>query len=172
MTESTPDDRYVSPYVSADPAAYVPAVVALEGDPTRGTFDALVMRGQRWNGWACPVFPIASVLAIRTAFGMDGSSDDAPLSEETFTVDSTGPVPVVTMSGDGWDAPEVLAPVILEGVPYWPIGTGGWVWLEAEAEADEDADDEDADAPHEGHIPRFGGGWYCDTCASPYCDQA
>lgn len=119
-------------YVSSDRTDYAPAVVAIEGDPERGVFPALVMRDQRWNGWACPVFPIASVLAIRTAFGMDGSGDDAPLSEETFTVDSTGPVPVVTMHGDEWDAPEVLAPVILDGTAYWPIGTGGWVWLEVE----------------------------------------
>lgn len=28
------------------------------------------------------------------------------------------------------------------------------------------------DLPHEGHMPRFGGGWYCDTCDSPYCELA
>jgi hypothetical protein len=24
--------------------------------------------------------------------------------------------------------------------------------------------------PHEGHYPPLGGGWFCDTCNSPYCE--
>jgi hypothetical protein len=30
----------------------------------------------------------------------------------------------------------------------------------------------DPDAPHVGHFSRLGGTWWCDTCNSPYCDQA
>ena len=26
--------------------------------------------------------------------------------------------------------------------------------------------------PHEGHVSRFTGAWYCDTCDSPYCERA
>lgn len=26
--------------------------------------------------------------------------------------------------------------------------------------------------PHTGHYSRLGGGWWCDTCDSPYCDLA
>jgi hypothetical protein len=26
--------------------------------------------------------------------------------------------------------------------------------------------------PHTGHFSRIGGGWWCDTCNSPYCDLA
>jgi hypothetical protein len=25
---------------------------------------------------------------------------------------------------------------------------------------------------HKGHWPQFGGGWWCDTCGGPYCEQA
>jgi hypothetical protein len=42
-----------------------------------------------------------------------------------------------------------------------------------------DADDQDdfsADIreriPHVGHFSRLGGTWWCDTCNSPYCEQA
>lgn len=30
----------------------------------------------------------------------------------------------------------------------------------------------DHELPHEGHVPQFGGGWFCDTCNSPYCELA
>lgn len=26
--------------------------------------------------------------------------------------------------------------------------------------------------PHTGHFSRLGGTWWCDTCDSPYCEQA
>ena len=26
--------------------------------------------------------------------------------------------------------------------------------------------------PHEGHVSRLTGAWYCDTCDSPYCERA
>lgn len=29
-----------------------------------------------------------------------------------------------------------------------------------------------AEAPHAGHVTRFTGAWFCDTCNSPYCDLA
>jgi hypothetical protein len=30
----------------------------------------------------------------------------------------------------------------------------------------------DPDAPHAGHFSRLGGTWWCDTCNSPYCENA
>lgn len=30
----------------------------------------------------------------------------------------------------------------------------------------------DYDAPHTGHYSRLGGTYWCDTCNSPYCDNA
>ena len=37
---------------------------------------------------------------------------------------------------------------------------------------DLDQDVETDEEPHIGHWPRFGGGWFCDTCNSHYCDLA
>lgn len=31
---------------------------------------------------------------------------------------------------------------------------------------------EDEPTPHVGHFSRLGGTWWCDTCNSPYCDEA
>lgn len=31
---------------------------------------------------------------------------------------------------------------------------------------------EHAEEPHTGHYSRIGGTWWCDTCNSPYCEQA
>lgn len=46
---------------------------------------------------------------------------------------------------------------------------GEWedAWAKIVA-AEEESDDE----PHVGHFSRLGGTWWCDTCNSPYCDNA
>lgn len=83
----------------------------------------------RWNGWACPMFPLESVKVIceflkpqledkdclangELYLMIDGVVHSKSLDDETQTIESTEPV----------------TPEVIDGVEYYNIGAGGWIW--------------------------------------------
>ena len=80
----------------------------------------------RWNGWACPWFPIESVEIIAAWINTQGT--------ERLTVDSDGvwvldteELDEVTPDPRGWRVDRIVH----DGVELFGVGCGGWVWKES-----------------------------------------
>ena len=79
----------------------------------------------RWNGWACPIFPIESVQVIATF--LDDNCADFREGGIVVVIDG---VPnwkeIDDMDGETVCYP--IIPQVIDGVDYFEIGAGGWVW--------------------------------------------
>jgi hypothetical protein len=94
--------------------------------------DEIFVRGifnpsDRWNGWAKPLLPLASVVKVAEWL----VKCDANVAD--------GGLPVVIDGVPHWvelddNEEETLttpiAPTVFEGVEYFDIGAGGWCWYE------------------------------------------
>lgn len=105
--------------------------LALDGDADRGVFPGRY-GGAVWNGWDCPAFPLASVVAMAERFRHD---DGGAVIRVTPSEDPALPVVTMLSGPDDCDWPslerwpdEVQSPVSIDGVPHWTIGAWGWVW--------------------------------------------
>jgi hypothetical protein len=82
----------------------------------------------RWNGWAKPLLPLSSVVAVSEWLESIGAEIE------------NGGFPVVIDGVPHWKALDEMtettvethriAPQVIEGVEYFNIGAGGWVWDE------------------------------------------
>lgn len=86
---------------------------------------------QRWNGFACPSFPLAEV--VRIAELVNGWIDEGD-SCERIVVDGQR-VWSVWQDGDEYDKQEIV-PHVVDGVKVYPVGSHGWVWCERQTEED------------------------------------
>jgi hypothetical protein len=83
---------------------------------------------RRWNGWACPLLPLASVVKV------------AEWMESIGAEIENGGFPVVIDGVPHWKALDEMTetvvethritPTIVDGVEYYDIGAGGWCWYE------------------------------------------
>jgi hypothetical protein len=82
---------------------------------------------EKWNGWACPLFPIDSVRIIAEwvdSLGVQGAED---FGGEVPFVDDAGRV--FWVNGD--EARQVL-PVDVDGAEYFDMWNG-WIWSTVES---------------------------------------
>lgn len=82
---------------------------------------------ERWNGWACPSFPMTSVRAI--AEWIDSQPDAENYSRVIIEGDK------VFISEDKDDRYEVVA----DKDGLYPVGAWAWVWHECDDDQDRDA---------------------------------
>jgi hypothetical protein len=78
---------------------------------------------QRWNGWACPYFARDAVERIILAIAPEGG-------EYTKIIPDWDAATVTMISGEGTDDEytDVVEAHVIDGTPYWPVGSWGWVW--------------------------------------------
>jgi hypothetical protein len=91
--------------------------------------------GERWNGWAKPIFSLKEARLIMTMFNQDGGGK--------ATFEEAKDRFVFLSEHD--DQPMICAGIQLPGVPekVYPVGTGEWTWSEAPEPAREDDEDEE-----------------------------
>jgi hypothetical protein len=79
----------------------------------------------RWNGWACPIFPLESVEVI-AKFLVDNNAD----FEQGGIVVMLDGVPhwkeIDDTDGETLFYP--ILPQVVDGIEYFEVGAGGWVW--------------------------------------------
>lgn len=75
----------------------------------------------RWNGFACPLFTLETCREIATVV-----NDELVHSDEFVKFDDDRIFTVYVGNGDE-EVNEVL-PVMVNGVPMFPLGSHGWVW--------------------------------------------
>lgn len=77
-----------------------------------------VTRGERWNGWECPLFRRADAEhLIRKLRAADGAFESSRYEEGAF---------ITAHTDDDYD--EVWEVEMIDGVEYWPIGSHAWCW--------------------------------------------
>jgi hypothetical protein len=132
--------------------------VTIDGEP-EWTFPALVDLWERWNGFLCPLLPRAE--ADRVAATANASAARDPESCATVTYDPVADVYVHDQSVIYQDpeAVERIAPVLVDRVPYYQIGSYNWVWTEA---VDRVYTFEGPGGPDAEPLPRR-----CDDCGRP-----
>lgn len=89
----------------------------------------------RWNGWACPIFPLSSVrgLVMQTAaLAAEYGEDSTELVVLVDTDDLNVPL-VFTYNpeyAEEYEDPrgEPVHPITVAGTPYWPVGSHAWTW--------------------------------------------
>jgi hypothetical protein len=74
---------------------------------------------ERWNGWACPSFPLGECVRM-----LADMSKDQDAMEIGYRV-SEGVIQFE--DGTGW---QVLAGHVVDGVEVFAVGSWGWVWDE------------------------------------------
>lgn len=80
----------------------------------------------RWNGWACPFFPLESVQTISDYFGS--------LNEYEYEDCLQGGIVRVVDGVPHWVHMEdtetmfPISPVSIDGTDYYDIGSNGWCW--------------------------------------------
>jgi hypothetical protein len=83
--------------------------------------------GRRWNGWACPLFPRESCVALIDSY--PGASFDP--AREAFLIPRED-------AGPGDEAVETYLPqtITVDGRPIqvWAIGAGSWTWEETSSQ--------------------------------------
>lgn len=98
---------------------HTPAVFAI--DATEGLFHGITA-GQRWNGWACPMFSFEEAKRL-TALNNDSEfcgsiSYDADKDAFLFRSEDQ----------DEEDPPEVFEAETINGQKYYAIGAFSWCW--------------------------------------------
>ena len=91
--------------------------------------------GKTWNGWACPLFPLEEakrIMELQHDFvfeanlgGWDVYAVSYDSERDVFTMD--------WMVNDRAESSETIAPVLVDGVKYYPLGAFNWCWYEREA---------------------------------------
>lgn len=78
---------------------------------------------KRWNGWACPWFPLGECVRI-----VEDLSDECDESEIGYRIiDGVISFERETAEGSEWLP---LAGRVVDGVEVFPVGAWGWVWDE------------------------------------------
>lgn len=82
----------------------------------------------RWNGWAMPLLPLSSVVKV------------AEWLESIGADPADGGIPKVIDGVPHWVALDEMTetftetlrmvPVVIDGIEYFEVGTGGWCWDE------------------------------------------
>ena len=80
----------------------------------------------RWNGWAKPLLPLASVVKVAEWLA---NCEANPADGGVVTI-VNGVPQWVEVNDDGYIVPTPIDPTIVEGVEYYSIGAGGWCWYE------------------------------------------
>jgi hypothetical protein len=81
---------------------------------------------KRWNGWAMPLLPLASVVKVAEWLESIGANV------------ADGGIPVVIDGVPHWESLDEMTettvethridPTVIDGVEYFSIGAGGWCW--------------------------------------------
>lgn len=83
---------------------------------------------ERWNGFACPRFPLDTVARIAEWLRAENARGEA---QEEIVVDGDRVV-VRWLDGEDEGEGEALAPVLVDGTPLYPVGSYGWTWTVVE----------------------------------------
>lgn len=75
----------------------------------------------RWNGFACPLFTLDTCREIATVV-----NDELAHSDEFVKFDGDRVFTVYV--GNGEEEVEEVLPIVVKGVPMFPLGSHGWVW--------------------------------------------
>ena len=118
-----------------------------EDDNFKGWHDPTV----RWNGFACPLFTLATVREIKVL--LDKWAAEMPYEDsETIEIDDDGKVFMV----NEYDGPAEEHPVkrddpSLPDEPLYAIGSFGWTWIEVAPEPTLPELDSIEDGPIDGY---------------------
>ena len=97
-------------------------------------------QGRRWNGWACPVFPLESAHKIVEHCNREAEKHGGELSRYDAQAD------VFLIWNEGQDEPDVFMgdDIVVDGkvVRVYHVGTGSWTWEEAEEPGQEPEQDD------------------------------
>ena len=90
--------------------------------------------GHRWNGWACPMFPIESVRAIAEWMNAQGFGSSIDINE------TTGTVTIIEEDEECNEAeePETRARNGIPTMALYGVGAYGWTWTEDELNSEEE----------------------------------
>jgi hypothetical protein len=83
---------------------------------------------RRWNGWACPLLPLSSVVKVAEWLA---NCEANPADGGVVTI-VDGVPQWVEVNDDGYIVPAPIVPTVVDGVEYYDIGAGGWCWSEVE----------------------------------------
>ena len=91
------------------------------------SYDGLHDPSRRWNGWACPWFPLGECVRILETVAQweDESPSGYRMNGDVLEFNRE------TATGDEWLP---LAGHVINGVECFPVGSWGWVWDEMEGE--------------------------------------
>jgi len=92
-------------------------------DDGNTSYDGLHDPEKRWNGWACPWFPLGECVRILETVAQweDESPSGYRMNGDVLEFNRE------TSSGDEWLP---LDGRVVDGVEYFPVGAWGWVWDE------------------------------------------
>lgn len=109
---------------------FIPARFGLDGcEP----FFSGVHTGERWNGWACPYFPMEEVIKLRDWIAAWAADDEF----EKVIVDDSGRVWIdarFQMAKGEQESGYLyeVKPEDHDGVPVYPVGAFSWIWAIAQ----------------------------------------
>ena len=110
--------------VHPPPAGFRPGRFTIDGLP--GTYDGFT-RGETWNGFAVPYFPLAEARHIAADFAAQPPNPDGqPIGEYDADRDV---VRLRDPSSDDWDE---TSRVEIDGRSLYPVGAHLWTWEETE----------------------------------------
>ena len=84
-------------------------------------------KGEDWNGWECPYFPIEEALRIVEGYKSLNEAVDDDHDYRAKYDESQDIFRFYDPHGDYW---EEFEPVSIDGKKLYPIGAFGWTWSE------------------------------------------
>lgn len=110
------------------PAGFSPGRFSIDGLPR--TYEGFT-RGERWNGFAVPYFPLAEARRVADDYAAQPAGPDGQTAA-VYDADRDV-VRLYDPSSGEWDE---YGPVDVEGRHLYPVGAQYWTWEDAEGSAE------------------------------------